>query len=523
MIDRIFLSAKQAAVLLCTPFLAAVFYAAPASAQSASPGDNLVVCGNTNWGGLNQNRTLAMRQKLSNIANFGPGGTFSESTFTFVIVGTPTAANLAANNCNIWFSGYDSGPAYTVLQTFVNNGGFVIGGCDNSFFDAVCNGLGVTVTNYSNIGGGYTSAIPINPLTCDGGSENLLLDLTTAGGASSYFTTGSVLARYSDANAFPLAITNSTSAPTYLLTGDIDMFTTNNPNVSTGSAIVTDQDKFIANVFKLAADVVTGVLAENGAPSCDNISVLIAVDDTASVGSGTVGITILNILANDRWNGDPVTSSDVTISVAPGSTVPTQLNFDIPTGDISLNAGSAPGTYSFDYTICLVSDPAVCRTATVQITVTPAPSISVLKSSSIFMPTAGGSGFAIPGEDVIYSILVENSGPGAVDNDTVFIVDAFPEELTFFNGDLDTGGPEVFTSTDPVVFEDGGSGLTLNYATDVAYSDQPTPPDMFTDCNYTPAAGYDNNVTYICINPKGAFAAGAPVSWFRVFLRGRIE
>ncbi|MEM8695935.1 MAG: hypothetical protein AAGE05_07915 [Pseudomonadota bacterium] len=517
------LRARHAAVLLVALVSTAIFHSAPVSAQTASPGDNLVVCGNTNWGGFNRPRTLAMRQKLSNVANFGPGGTFSESTFTFVIVGTPTAANLASNNCNIWFSGYDFGPAYTALQAFVNNGGFVIGGCDSSSNDAVCNGLGVTVTDYSNIGGGYTSAIPINPLTCDGGSENLLLNLTTAGGASSYFSTGSVLARYSDANAFPLAITNSVSAPRYLLTGDIDMFTTNNANVSAGNAIVTDQDKFIANVFKLAADVVTGVLAENGGPSCGNISGPIAVDDTASVGSGTVGITILNILANDRWNGNPVTTGDVTISVASGSTVPAQLNFDIPTGDVGLNAGSAPGTYSFDYTICLVSDPAVCRTATVQITVTPAPSISVLKSSNIFMPTAGGSGFSIPGEDVIYSILVENSGPGAVDNDTVFIVDAFPEELTFFNGDLDTGGPDIFASTDPIVFEDSGSGLTFNYSADVAYSDQPTPPNVFADCNYVPAAGYDDNVTYICINPKGVFAAGAPVSSFRVFMRGRIE
>ena len=111
------------------------------SAQTASPGDNLIVCGNTNWGGLNQARTQAMRDKLSNTTYFGAGGTYSESTFSFVVIGIPTTANLTANGCNIWFSGYDNNPPYTALATFVANGGFVIAGCDTFGFDAACTGI----------------------------------------------------------------------------------------------------------------------------------------------------------------------------------------------------------------------------------------------------------------------------------------------------------------------------------------------------------------------------------------------
>lgn len=495
-----------------------------AFAQTANPGDNLVVCGNSNWGGLNQPRIVAMRQKLSNTSNFGPGGTYSESTFSFVVVGTPTTANLAANNCNIWFSGYDPGTAYSALATFAASGGFVIGGCDNSSYDAVCNGVGINVINYSNLAGGYATLATTNPLSCDGNTQSLLLSLTTAGGASSYFTTGVVLARYNASPNYALAITDSATSPSYILTGDIDMFTTNNANVTAGSAITSDQDKFIANVFKLAADKVTGVLDDNGGPSCENISVpIFANDDTATVGSGTVGTTILNVLTNDNWDGNPVTTSNVTISVASGSSVPSQLNFNTATGNVTLNVGVTPATYSFDYEICLTSDPTECRTATVQITVTPSPAISVLKSSTLFTPAAGSSGFMLPGEDVIYTIIVENSGAGTVDNDAVFIVDSFPDEMDFFNGDIDTGGSNNFVSTDPIVFQDNGSGLTFNYSTDVAFSDQPTAPNIFSDCSYTPATGYDPNVTFICINPKGIFAAGSPTSSFSLFLRGQIQ
>ena len=81
-----------------------------------------------------------MRDKLSNTSYFGPGGSYSENTFSFVVIGTPTTANLAANGCNIWFSGYDNSTPYTALTTFVANGGFVIAGCDTAGFDAAAIG-----------------------------------------------------------------------------------------------------------------------------------------------------------------------------------------------------------------------------------------------------------------------------------------------------------------------------------------------------------------------------------------------
>lgn len=306
-------------------FAAIAFLPLPAQAQSASPGATLRVCGNTgNWGSLDSGNTQRMRDKLSNSAYFGPGGAYSDSPLTFVVVGTvPTAANLASNNCNIWFSGYDNDPAYTDLQTFANNGGVVIGGCDNSGFAAACLGMGVAVTNYSNVGGGYTSPGVFNPLTCDNGASNPSLVLATAGGASSYFTSGIALARYSDANAFPLVITDSITSPRYILTGDIDMFTNFNATVSAGNTITTDQDQFIANVFKLAADKVTGVTAglNCGDPVLPSLSMTkVADDDTDRVVGDVItytytvtnngGVIIRNVTVSDTHN-------------APGGAAPT--------------------------------------------------------------------------------------------------------------------------------------------------------------------------------------------------------
>jgi len=93
-----------------------------------------------------------------------------------------------------------------------------------------------------------------------------------------------------------------------------------------------------------------------------------------------------------------------------------------------------------------------------------------------------------------------------VDNDSLFLVDSLPPEITFYNGDIDDGGPFI----DPVIGVDAGTGLTLDYVTDVGFSDAASKPADFSECTYVPAAGYDPNVNFICVNPSGAMAAGAP-------------
>jgi uncharacterized repeat protein (TIGR01451 family) len=145
-------------------------------------------------------------------------------------------------------------------------------------------------------------------------------------------------------------------------------------------------------------------------------------------------------------------------------------------------------------------------------------SMSGAKSVTVWDPLTEGL-YAVPGNDVIYSIEIVNDGDAAIDNDTVVVIDAMPSEIEFYNGDIDDGGPE----TNPVIGIDSGTGLTLNYASDVAYSDAATKPADFASCTYSPTAGYDPDVTFICFNPSGTMVAGDPDPSYQLQFRARIK
>jgi len=140
------------------------------------------------------------------------------------------------------------------------------------------------------------------------------------------------------------------------------------------------------------------------------------------------------------------------------------------------------------------------------------------KTAAVYDPLSEGL-YMVPGNDVIYTITFTNIGAGSADSDSVEIIDAIPTEIEFYNGDIDDAGPE----TTAVTGTDNGSGLTFNYAADVRFSNSGSAPANFAACNYTPAAGYDANVTYICVNPSGVMAAGIPDPSFEVKFRARIK
>lgn len=122
----------------------------------------------------------------------------------------------------------------------------------------------------------------------------------------------------------------------------------------------------------------------------------------------------------------------------------------------------------------------------------------------------------VPGSDVIYSLTVSRLTGNYIDADSLFLVDPLPSTLSFYNGDYDgTYG----TATDPVGFSQSGSALTWAYSSAVRYSNAASAPASFSACTYTPTAGYDANVRYICIKPSGMFNAGN----FTVSFRARIK
>ena len=128
--------------------------------------------------------------------------------------------------------------------------------------------------------------------------------------------------------------------------------------------------------------------------------------------------------------------------------------------------------------------------------------------------------YSIPGNDVTYTITVTNTGATNVDTDTIFLVDNFPEDLSYVfedaNGSVAGTDEIIFTETTP-------TGLTFDPAADVSFSKDTDAPTAFSDCTETVVAGVNEDITFICFNPKGSFLAGTPNPSFSISFRARIQ
>lgn len=151
-------------------------------------------------------------------------------------------------------------------------------------------------------------------------------------------------------------------------------------------------------------------------------------------------------------------------------------------------------------------------------------SLSGSKTITVFDPDSEGL-HAIPGRDVIYTISVANSGAGPTDLDTMFLVDALPGEVEFWNGDIDAGGPDTYPGTDPVgVVQSNGAAMTFDYAADVAFSTGPGAPADFSDCSAVlPDDTYRADIRFICLRPRGQLVGGDPDPEIAFSFRARIR
>jgi hypothetical protein len=182
-------------------------------------------------------------------------------------------------------------------------------------------------------------------------------------------------------------------------------------------------------------------------------------------------------------------------------------------------AGAPPGGWSAQITGVEGTEGVVTHTRSGGFVVLPnMPALRVTKTVDVESDPVNGaaSPHQIPGSIQRYRVTVANTGPGAVDSSTLVIADIVPQNVDL----VVSGGPAV-------QFVDGAvaSGLTFNYATNVAFSSQPGGAPPF---NYTPTAngnGVDPNVTALRIAPSGALAgslsAGQPS--FSVEFRVRVR
>lgn len=141
--------------------------------------------------------------------------------------------------------------------------------------------------------------------------------------------------------------------------------------------------------------------------------------------------------------------------------------------------------------------------------------LAIAKTSALVSDPVNGTTNpkAIPGAIVRYSFQVQNSGPSAVDNNTLLIIDTLPLQIA-----VGSASAPIFTQGSPT------SGLTFSSATDIRYSNSATTPANFAACTYTPVAAYDPAVKYVCLRPQGAMAGstGVPTN-FTISILGQIN
>jgi len=155
------------------------------------------------------------------------------------------------------------------------------------------------------------------------------------------------------------------------------------PNVPAGTYIIGYQICEDLNPTNCSSSTVTVVVENNP---------ILASDDSIADINGLDGAgNVLNALGGDTLGGAPAALASVTISVAPGSTVPAELNFDPATGFISVAPGTPAGNYSFDYQLCEVANPTNCSTATVTVGVVAAPIAALPDTPPAIIGAVGGN------------------------------------------------------------------------------------------------------------------------------------
>ena len=145
--------------------------------------------------------------------------------------------------------------------------------------------------------------------------------------------------------------------------------------------------------------------------------------------------------------------------------------------------------------------------------------IDVVKTVAVFNEVSGVDNFSLPGNDVTYTLEVTHRSGPAVDSGSAFLVDTLPPETIFFNGDADGAGPE----TTAIIAATDAPLLVFDPLTDIGFSNLPVAPNDMSECNYTPASGYDPNVRHICISPSGAFSSDLSDRALVISFRARIE
>ncbi len=146
----------------------------------------------------------------------------------------------------------------------------------------------------------------------------------------------------------------------------------------------------------------------------------LAIDDVSPVMTSAGGVAIANVLNNDLYEGNVVTTNDVNISTV--TNPPSGIIFNQSTGEVTVSPGTVPGEYYFIYRICMKFNSAACDIATVTITVVSA-DLQIIKTATVSEVEQGQS--------FVYTLTVTNNGLSTAES--VIVTDILPNSLSIIN------------------------------------------------------------------------------------------
>lgn len=326
----------------------------------------------------------------------------------------------------------------------------------------------------------------------------LTLEQTMAAGSSNPLTD------YQSSLACTNAVASSTTLPSGVITanynfgalqfGDIVTCTFTNtvfPHLQLTKALGTggrrfSTDQFVMNINQGAATLATTTTAGTAATVTNGTTPQVMVTPLTAytmteLGAGTTSLTQYTSAMTCT---NAFTGSATTLPSAVGGTVTPRMG---------------------DVISCTITNTRRTTNAT----------LTLVKTSSVISDPVNGSTNpkAIPGAVVRYSILVTNTGPTAVDSNSVLLIDSLPAQMS-----VGTSATPTFIQGSPA------SALTFNAANDIRYSNAGTAPTTYAGCTYAPVSAYDPAVKFVCINPKGTMAGstGTPTS-FTISIQAQMQ
>ena len=225
---------------------------------------------------------------------------------------------------------------------------------------------------------------------------------------------------------------------------------------------------------------------------------IIAVNDSASGIDGLAGNpSIYNVLGNDLLGSAPGTTAVVSLAVDPATPVPTVLTFNPATGVVGVKPGTPPGTYSFTYNICELTNPLNCASAVAEVTV-----IGAAVSGTVFLDQNGNGTLdaSDPPAGAGYIVELVNNSGNTVGTDTT----------------APDGSYNIFASPGPgytLVFKTPAGGvlgtitnLTIGAGTTVVNQNQPIDPAgvIYDSVTHVPVSGVTAALTDAAGNPLPA-------------------